>query len=258
MSKLVDRLQGLSKASPEPLGFHTRVGKADRRPGLLLIGRLGGPGAGEAKTLTDSGVDAGLVGAQGLDLKMVEEMVGAMDGVPLGVVLGAGDGEKVAGLAGAGCDFVVFDMKMPIGALQEKGMGRFVKVETALDHSLVRAINEVDVDGVVVSTDGKGVTTFEQLLTYRRIAGLAGKPLLLDLSALATDSELTGLWQAGIDGIVIPASQPASVFADLKALVQRLPRRAERQRARPDVVLPRHGRDTGVEEEEEEEEEEEV
>ena len=246
----------MSKGSPEPLGFHKSVGKA-KRSGLLLVGRLGGTDAGEAKMLADSGVDAGLLGAQGLDLKVVEEMVGAMDGTPLGVVLGAGDGEKMAGLAKAGCDFVVFDMKMPIGALQEKGMGRFVKVETALDHSLVRAINEVDVDGLLVSTEGEGATTFERLLTYRRIAGLAGKPLLLDLSALTTDSELTGLWQAGIDGIVIPASQPAGVLADLKALVQRLPKRAERQRARPDVVLPRHGRDTGVEEEEEEEEEEE-
>ena len=256
MSKFVDRLQGVSKASSAPLGFHTGGGKASQSS-LLLIGGLSGTDTGEARILADSGVDAGLVLAQGSGLKMVEEMVGAMDGVPLGVLLGAGDGGKMAGLAKAGCDFVVFDVKMPIAALQEKNMGRFLKVEAALDYSLIRAISELDVDGLVVSVDGEKAITFEQLLTYRRLVGLAGKPLVLSLSALTTDGELAGLWKAGIDGIVIPPSQPASVLADLKTMVQRLPKRAERQRARPEVVLPRHSRDIGVEEEEEDEEEDE-
>jgi len=135
-------------------------------------------------------------------------------------------------------------------------MGRFLKVEAALDHSLIRAISELDVDGLVVSADGEQAITFEQLLMYRRLVGLAGKPLVLSLSALTTDAELAGLWKAGIDGIVIPPSQPASVLADLKNMVQHLPKRAERQRARLDVVLPRHSSDIGVEEEEEEEEDE--
>jgi len=253
MSKFVDRLQGVSKASSAPLGFHTGGGKASQS-GLLLIGGLSGTDTGEARILADSGVDAGLVLAQGSGLKMVEEMVGAMDGVPLGVLLGVGDGGKMAGLAKAGCDFVVFDVKMPIAALQEKNMGRFLKVEAALDYSLFRAMSELDVDGLVVSAEGEGAITFEQLLTYRRLVGLAGKPLVLSLSALTTDGELTGLWKAGIDGIVI---HPSSVLADLKTMVQRLPKRAERQRARPEVVLPRHSRDIGVEEEEEDEEEDE-
>lgn len=256
MSKFVDRLQGVSKASSAPLGFHTGGSKGNQSA-LLLIGRLRGTDTEEARILAESGVDAGLVWAQGLGLKMVEEMVGAMDGIPLGVLLGARDGGKMAELAKAGCDFVVFDVRMPIAALQEKHMGRFLKVEAALDHSLIRAIGELDVDGLVVSADGEQAITFEQLLTYRRLVGLAGKPLVLSLSALTTDSELAGLWKAGVDGIVIPPSQPASVFADLKAMVQRLPKRAERQRARLDVVLPRHSRHIGVEEEDQDDDDDE-
>lgn len=251
MSKLVDKLQSLSKSSTAPLGFHPAANKT-RESAILLIAGLSGTGAKEAKVLAHSNVDAGLILNQSFNIKSIKQVVRVMNDIPLGVFLGDASEEKLAELVDAGCDFVVFDMKVAVTVLQGKELGKFLMVGPSLDQNLVRAINELDIDGVLINRVEGSFITVEYLLICQRFSELLNKPLMISLPSLITSAELGNLWKAGIEGIVIPPAQPAKVFIELERVMEDLPRGIKRRRGKLDVMLPHYEEDIAAEEEEEE------
>lgn len=253
MSKLVDKLQSLSKPSTAPLGFHAAATEAKSSP-MLLVAGLSRASAKEAKVLAHGNVDAGLILNQSFNIKSIKQMARVMDDIPLGVFLGDISEEKLAGLASAGCDFVVFDMKIPITVLQGKELGKFLMVEPSFDPNLVRAINDLDIDGVLINRVEELVITVEYLLICQRFSEHLDKPLMISLPSLITSAEFGDLWKAGIKGIVIPPAQPAKVFIELKRMVENLPKGPKRRRGKPGVMLLHYEGDIAAEEEEEEEE----
>jgi len=257
MSKLVDKLQGLSKVSTAPLGFHPSAGES-KEPAMVLIAGLSGTDAVEARVLAEGHVDAGLILNQSFDIKVIEQMVKAMDDIPLGVLLEDTNKEKQAEVIDTGCDFVVFGVGMPIAVLQGEKVGKFLMVEPSSNQNLVRAINDLDIDGVLISTGGEPVITVEHLLICRRFSELVNKPLMMSLPSLVTSTEFVSLWKAGIDGVVTPPTQSAKALVELRGVMEALPREAKHRRSKLDVMLPHYGGDIAAEEEEEEEEEEEI
>jgi len=157
-------------------------------------------------------------------------------------------------LASLGCDFVVFDIKRAAGVLSKKEVGRFLMIEPSLDQGLVRAINSLEVDGVFVNTGGNSSVAVEHLLVCRRFIELLEKPIVMMLPSLATKEELTGLWQVGVDGVVVPSGLSSEALAELKKMIGDLPRGARGRRARAGVVLPHYGGGMVGEEDEQEEE----
>lgn len=255
MSKFVDKLHNLSKSSVSPIGFHAAASEP-KSLAMLLVAGLSGVDAREAENVANSNVDAGLILSQSFNLTSLEKTVKAMGDIPLGVLIKGMAGKKVSKLIGSGCDFVVFDMKTAAAALQGKKVGKFLLIEPSLDQSLVRAINGLDIDGVFINRGEESFITVEHLLVYHRFSELLDKPLVVTLPSLITSVELSNLWEAGIDGLVIPPAQPIEAFTELRKMIDHLPKRAKRQRGRVGVVLPHYGRGTTGEEEEEEEEEE--
>ncbi|MCK4403066.1 MAG: hypothetical protein KAV98_04805 [Dehalococcoidia bacterium] len=252
MSKFVDKLHNLSKSSASPIGFHAAASKLKSSP-MLLVAGLAGVDVKEADALTDSNVDAGLILNQNSKVESLKEMVKAMGDIPLGVVTKGMSKKRAAELVDSGCDFVVFDMKASVAALRGEGAGKFLVIEPSLDQGLVRAINALEVDGVFINRGRESFITVEYLLICRRFSELLDKPLVVTLPSLITSAELGNLWEAGMDGIVIPPAQPVEAFTELRKVIDNLPKRAKHRRGKVGVVLPHYGGDIAAEEEEEEE-----
>jgi hypothetical protein len=254
MSKFVDKLQSLSKSSTTPIGFHPAVSEL-KSPAMLLIAGLSGTQVKEAKIVADVNADAGLILSEGPSAKVVKQMVEAVGNVPLGVFVKGMSEEGINELASVGCDFVVFDIRIPAAVLHKEGVGKFLKIEPSLDQGLVRAINNLEIDGVFISSrEGDSFVAVEHLLVCRRFVELLEKPVMITLPSLVTKAELTSLRQAGVDGVVVPSTQSVEALAELKKMIGDLPRRARGKRTKAGVVLPHYGGNVAEEEDEEQEE----
>ena len=254
MSKFVDKLQSLSKSSTTPIGFHPPVSEL-KSPAMLLIAGLSGTQIKEAKIVADVNADAGLILDEGPSASIVKQMVQAVGDVPLGVFVKGMGKEKIDELANLGCDFVVFDIRIPAAVLHKEEVGKFLMIEPSLDQGFVRAINSFEVDGVFISSRGEdSFVAVEHLLVCRRFVELLEKPVIMALPSLVTKAELTSLWQAGVDGVVAPPMQSVETLAELKKMIGDLPGGARGRRAKAGVILPQYGGVVAGEEDEEQEE----
>jgi hypothetical protein len=236
------------------MGFHPAVSGV-KSPAMLLVVRLSGTQVQEAKVVAEVHADAGLIVSEGTSAKAVGQVVEAFGNVPLGVFVKGMNEKEIDELVSLGCDFVVFDVKAAAGILSKKEVGKFLTVEPSLEQGLVRAINRLDVDGVFVSPrSGDSFVAVEHLLVCRRSVELLEKPVMMTLPSLVTKTTLTNLWQAGVDGVVAPSTQPVEALAELKKMIADLPRGARGRRPRAGVMLPRSGEGVVGEEDEEQEE----
>jgi hypothetical protein len=220
---------------------------------LLLIAGLSGTQVKEARMVVS--VDAGLILNDGPSAKIVRQMVEAVGDVPLGVCVTGMSEQETSQLADLGCDFVVFGIKAAAAALHKEEVGKILMIEPSLDLGFVRAINSLGVDGVFVNLRGGGsFVAVEHLLVCRRLVDLLEKPVMIALPSLVTKAELTSIWQAGVDGVVVPPSQSTKAMTELKEMIGDLPRGARGRRAKVDVILPRYGEGVAGEDDEETEE----
>lgn len=255
MSIFVDRLQSLSKSSTTSIGFHPSISKL-KSPAVLLIAGLLGTQVKEAKIVADVNTDAGLILSEGPSARVVKQMVEAMGDVPLGVFVKGMSEDKINELTSLGCDFVVFDIRMPVAVLHKEGIGKFLMLEPSLDQGFIRAINSLELDGVFISSrGGDSFIAVEHLLVCRRFVELLEKPVIMALPSLVTKDELTALWQAGVDGIVSLPVQSIEALTELKKMIGDLPRGARGRHAKVGVKLPHYGEGVAGEEDEEQEEE---
>ncbi len=253
MSKFAEKLRSLSKSSAAPMGFHAAVSEA-KSPSMLLVVGLAGTQVKEAKIAAEVRADAGFILSEGTSAQVVRQMIEAAGSVPVGVFVKGMSEKETTELASLGCDFVVFDIKRAAGVLSKKEVGRFLMIEPSLDQGLVRAINSLEVDGVFVNTGGNSSVAVEHLLVCRKFVELLEKPIVMMLPSLATKEEVTGLWQVGVDGVVVPSGLSSEALAELKKMIGDLPRGARGRRARAGVVLPHYGGGVVGEEDEQDEE----
>jgi len=256
MSKFTDKLRSLSKSSATPLGFQSRSSEA-KSAGMLLVGAVMVTDAKEIDLLAGVGADAGLVVSEGdVSSKRAAEMVKAASGLPLGAYARGVSEKKLGSLGKAGWDFLVFDGEAPAAALELEEQGRFLMIEPGLDQGLVRAVNGLEPDGVFINRTADASLTVQDLVLYRRFVELLESPVIVVAGSGLAPAAVSGLWRAGVQGIVVPPAQPAELWAELRKAVEGLPRSPKRRRARPGVILPRQQVEPDMEVEEEEEEEE--
>jgi hypothetical protein len=223
MSKLVDKLQSISKSSTMPIGFHPSVSE-QRNLAMLLIAGLSETQIKEAKIVVDVNADAGLILSEGQSARIVRQMVEAVGDIPLGVFVKGMSEEKINELMSLGCDFMVFDIKITAAVLNKEKVGKFLMIEPSLDQGFARAINGLEVDGVFISSKGEdSFVAVEHLLVCRKFVELLEKPVIMALPSLVTKAELTNLWQAGIDGIVAPSTHSIEALKELKKMIGDLP-----------------------------------
>lgn len=252
MSKFAEKLERIYRGTTSSLGFRKST-EVETSP-LLFVASLTKTSAADANALAMAGIDAVIVGGKGISAKSCGELTKAIGDVLLGFFLDSTEKDAIAKSIDLGCDFVVFGLKTPLEAVNREGLGRVLRIEPSLEPGLVRAVNALplQIDGVLITVDEPAIT-IERLLIYQRFTELLNKPLLVTLSAMITAEELGGLFEAGINGLLLPEAVSAEAFAGLKAAAAGLSRTARRKTGAA-AILPRVSGEleTRVEEEEEE------
>ncbi len=260
MSRFIDKLNQVSRVVPQSIGF----GKAQpvpEKPKILLIANLTEASVGGLADYV-AGADAGLLHIPKLSsgAKTLKEISQAVPDIPWGGWLRNIDQKGIKQITKAGCDFVVFPAaNTPLALLQNDEIGKILEVEASLSEGLLRAVNELPVDAVLITAEQEGeyFLTWHHLMLFQRFAGLLTKPLLASIPPNVTANELQALWEAGVDGVVIEvgAGQPADRLRKLRQVIDKLAFPSQRKRGKAEALLPYIGRESSILTEEEEEEE---
>ena len=261
MSKFIDRLNQMSRAAPQPMGFGTRQ-TASSRLKLQLLANVAQGGA-EGITGYLAGADAGVlrisepVSATQALLKISQ----AVPGLIWGGWLLAGSLERVDDVSKINGDFLVFPADdTPLAVLQDDDVGRILEVETAINEGLLRAVNELPVNAVLIDSENKekDLLTWHHLMLFRRFTELLNKPLLVPVPPGVTAGELQAIWSAGVSGVVVDVTttQPQGRMQELRQIIDKLEFPSLHRLRKTEAVLPQASGESGkavIEEEEEEE-----
>ncbi|MBA7467972.1 hypothetical protein ES707_03212 [subsurface metagenome] len=258
MSKFIDKLNQVSRVAPQSMGFR-KAQLASEKPKILLIASLA---QASINNLTDyvAGADAGLLHIPKLSsgAKPLKEISQAVSDIPWGGWLGSVDQSGIKQIAKAGYDFVVFPAaNTPLALLQNDKIGKILEVESSLNEGLLRAVNELSIDAVLIAAEQEGeyFLTWHHLMLFQRFADLLTKPLLASIPPNVTANELQALWETGVDGVVIEvgAGQPADRLKKLRQVIDKLAFPSQRKRGKAEALLPHIGREASIVTEEEEE-----
>ena len=243
MSKLLDRLDRISKGTVSQMGFGAV--RAEKTPPMVLVGRIGkAKSAPTAAALSEAGFDGAIL--DGVSADDAGKVADSLNGVPWGLKLDEVTSESVAVSREKGCDFLAFTPdKAVLDALSDDDSaddetGRILCISADMDERALQVIEDLPVSAVLLSLDTvKPPLTMDHLLTIGSVRGCFGKYLLVELSGDLSPADLEGLRDIGVDGIVMDASSMSK--AALKQCTERLQGLSRRQRkpqGRPGALLP--------------------
>ena len=258
MSRFIDKLNQVSRVMPQSMGFR-RTQPVSGKPKILLIAGLTEASVGGLADYV-AGADAGLLPIPKLSsgAKTLREMSQAVPDIPWGGWLRNVDQSGIKQMAKSGCDFVVFPAaNTPLALLQNDEMGKILEVESSLSEGLLRTVNELSIDAVLVAAEGEGEysLTWHHLMLFQRFGDLLTKPLLASIPPNVTANELQALWEAGVDGVVIGVGtgQPADRLKELRQVIDKLAFPSQRKRGKAEALLPHIDSEVSIVAEEEEE-----
>jgi hypothetical protein len=259
MSRFIEKLKQASLSAPQQqMGFRVSTSSSSK-PGMLLIACLTEGSKGMDFASYVGGADAGGIDLSGLPsgYEILKKLSKDVSEIPWGGRIADTGGDEIEMLAGAGADFVLFPASSSIKMSLKEGMGRVLEIETSIGENLLRAVDQMPVDAVLIG-DVENSITYHRLMLYRRYATVMSKPMLVSIppSGVA-GSELQALWDAGVSGVLVKvdAGQAVGTVNEMRKAMDKLtvPARNKRQK---DIgaLLPNIGM-TAEEEVEEEEEE---
>ena len=258
MSKLIDKLSLVSQAGFQPMGF--RVAQAvPQKPRMLLIASLAQV---DVISLADyvAGADAGLlqIPKSSSEVESLKEIGQAMSDIPWGGWLRDIGREGIGQMVEAGCDFVVFQAaNTSLAILQNDEVGKILEVESLLDEGLLRAVDDLPVDAVLITGEQEKnyFLTWHHLMLFRRCVGLLTKPLLVSIPPDVAANELQALWEAGVGGVVVEVGieQPLGKTAELRQMIDKLTFPSPGKWGKAEPLLPYIRGETGMVSDEEEE-----
>ena len=256
MSVLVDRLKQITQGVPQPMGF--RLGaKAPSRPKVQLV-CLVSPENGKDTTETVGTADVIVFrGANGLPSEdILKPYVEAK--IPFGIELSGGAVPDVESLAKGGADFVVFTADMPVGKMLESDVGKIIRVDPSFSDGMLRAVNALAVDGVLLWHRPAGAAlTWEDLLVYQRMGGFISRPLLLPAPGQITPKELQSLTGAGVAAVVFDTDGHSTTgLRELRKMIDELKPPAPVRKGMGSALAPRVTPEPEQHEDQDEEEDE--
>jgi hypothetical protein len=250
MSRFAEKLQRVYRGAVTSIGFR-RSGEEEISQ-MMIVTSLSDVNAKAAKVT--AGTDAAMVSGKGLSSDDIKQLVGLLGDVPLGIVMTDVGSTDIDEVIKAGCDFIVFDIKAPLGFVNKESLGKILRIEPTMDLGMVRAIGgfPLSIDAVLIGEEFSDLTV-ERLLICQRFADLLDKPLLITVGKSVTSGELSSLCEAGIKGIVVSSSITAKSIAELKRAVSCMPK-PTRRKTKATPILPKLSPETETISDEEEEE----
>ena len=255
MSRFIDKLNQVSQAGSQSMGFRAKPISEKRE--ILLIASLAQANVDSLADLT-AGADAGLlhIHKSSSGAEALQKVSQAVSDIPWGGWLGYSGEAEIKQLGEAGCDFVVFPADISLAMLQSNEVGKILEVEASLNDGLLRAIDELPADAVLIASKQKGEypLTWHHLMLFQHFANLLTKPLLVPIPPRVTANELQAIWKAGVSGVVIEVGigQPTEGLTASRQAIDKLTFAPHRKRGKLDALLPHVGGDTDTITEEEE------
>jgi hypothetical protein len=243
------------------MGF-TVIQLASPKPKLLLI-------ASSTQLNVDgwadyvAGADGGLLHIHhSSEAKALQEISQTISDIPWGVWLRDSGQPEIKQIMKAGCDFVVFPAaKTSLAIFQNEAVGRILEIEASLSDGLLRTIDELPVDAVLIAGELREdyFLTWHHRMLFQHFTNLLNKPLLVSIPSNVTANELQALWEAGVDGVIVEVEvgQPVGRVSKLRQAIDKLTFPSQRKRRKTEALLPRIGQAMGAETEGGDEEEEE-
>jgi len=236
VSKFIDRLKQVSQPPPPPIGFRHRQAEAER-PRLQLVALLQDRVAPEKLAPADAVV--------------VTDVKSAPESGIRGVTI-TGKAEADTAIE-AEADFVVLPADSPVIS-SEKKIGKVLEVNTSITDVLLRTVNELPVDAVLLAED-EGDLTWQKLMLFQRFAGILTKPVLVKIIPQVSAEELQLTWDAGVCGVAMKTNKDSvSSLADIRKAIDSLkfPVRAKKERLAPSLPNVTGEKNDGGGDEEEE------
>ncbi|MFC2019434.1 hypothetical protein ACFLU4_05710 [Chloroflexota bacterium] len=206
MSQFIDRLNGVSTATPRAMGFKTaRITESAKAKPLLIAGLAQFDGGG-----TDyiAGADAVLLNISNAGAKAptLKRPPGSAPEIPWGGWLKDANSKQTGKVVKSGFDFMVFSLSSPaLSIAPDSEIGKILKVAPSLSDGLLMTINQLPVDAIFISEgwESNSAFTWHHLMTYQHFADMVAKPLIVAIPPKSTAKELQALWNAGVDAVVI-------------------------------------------------------
>jgi hypothetical protein len=257
MSKFIDKLEQVLHGG-QPMGFRAAP-QVPQKPRMLLVAAVSQVDTERLANFL-GGADAGLLSIAKLSsgAKTLQQISQAVADIPWGGWLKEIGREGIGQVVEAGGDFVVFPAaNTSLAMLEDEKLGKILEVEPSLEPGLLKAIDDLPVDAVLIAgEEEKQFLTWYHLMLFQRCANILTKPLLVSVPLEVTASELQALWEAEVRGVVVEveAGQPEGRVAEIRQMLDKLPLPSPSKRKKTEPLLPRIGGETGIISEEEEEE----
>jgi hypothetical protein len=230
MSKFIDRLQQVFQPLPKSMGFKT-ASNDQTRPKIQLVVFISG---GKSKSLQTE-----LEKADALILPAT--MIG-IDKIIWGMWLSKGNTEEVEKSIKSSADFIVLPANGEV-LPPDKKVGKILQVEASITDVLLRTVNELPIDAVLLSEDGEGEPSFtwKRLMLIQRFSSLLNKPLLIKVIPSIKDIELQQIWEAGVSGVIVAADteQAEAISQNLRHVIDKLSFPSRRKKEKSLAILPR-------------------
>ena len=141
---------------------------------------------------------------------------------------------------------------------EDDDIGKIIEVESSIDDGLLRAINDLPVDAVLVtdSLEKEGPLVWHKLMIIQHVVNLLTKPLIVPVPVNTPESELKALWETGVDGVLVEIDprKPEGI-KELRGIIDGLPARSAQKKSRAEALLPYPGGAKAAEPEPEEDDE---
>jgi hypothetical protein len=238
MSRFADKLKNALQVAPPAMGFFSSA-RVTSKPKMLLAAWADFDDVEKTPAMLEGADAAVLVSAKTPPAKSLKAMAKGMGETPWGIWF-EGEAQSLKPLDGAGVDFVVFSPeKMPLAAVDMEKPGRVAGISFDLEDSLVRSVNELPVDAVIINSPGTAPVTMQDLMRFRRLGDWISKPLLAVVPAPLTGGEIKALWDAGIDALVVSlTAENAAVFKELRAALDGLTLTTKRKWMKAHAIVP--------------------
>lgn len=238
MSKLLERLEQIKAGVPAPLGFGAP--RAQKTPGLALVGLVSRDHAQGIQTLADLQPDAVLVSGVDDNAALKELVQPLADSVPWGADRASLGEEDAQALEEAGCGFLAFSLGgATVAAMGSEEMARVLRVDSGIDQDQLRAIDALPLDVLLVSIPQPSTPwTLEDLANVALVGRRVDKYVLVPVSQAPGAKELEAVRDAGVNGLVLDVAQASpEALSELKAALLDMPRQRPRTRERPVALL---------------------
>jgi hypothetical protein len=235
MSRFADNLKEALQVAPPPMGFF-RTAQTASKPRMLLVAWI--DDAEKASALMD-GADAAVLAAAKIPAaKTLKALVKSLADAPLGVWV-EGDGSNSNHRRFRRRFRCLCAGKDPQAVISEEKPGRIASIPLDIEDSLVRTLNELPADAVIIKSPSSSQLTFQDLMRFRRLGDWGTKPLLAAVPAALTESEVKALWDAGVDALVVSVNAAnQAAFKELRAVVDGLELKTKPKWMKPRAIVP--------------------